>query len=57
VSEGTRLRLPWAPRVPWLEANPERVLDLRVHAVDVVVNGTVVPAGSFEVTRAREERR
>ncbi len=28
VSEGTRLRLPWAPRVPWLEANPERVLEL-----------------------------
>jgi 3-methyladenine DNA glycosylase AlkC len=28
VSEGTRLRLPWAPRVPWLDANPERVLAL-----------------------------
>jgi 3-methyladenine DNA glycosylase AlkC len=28
VSEGTRLRLPWAPRVPWLDANPERVLSL-----------------------------
>src|SRR6185503_9834864 len=28
VSEGTRLRLPWASRVPWLDANPERVLDL-----------------------------
>jgi 3-methyladenine DNA glycosylase AlkC len=28
VSEGTRLRLPWAPRVPWLEAHPERVLEL-----------------------------
>jgi 3-methyladenine DNA glycosylase AlkC len=28
VSEGTRLRLPWAPRVAWLEANPERVLEL-----------------------------
>lgn len=28
VSEGTRLRLPWAPRVPWLEANPERVIEL-----------------------------
>jgi 3-methyladenine DNA glycosylase AlkC len=28
VSEGTRLRLPWAPRVRWLEENPERVLDL-----------------------------
>ena len=26
VSEGTRLRLPWAVRVPWLDANPERVL-------------------------------
>lgn len=28
VSEGTRLRLPWASRVPWLEANPRRVLAL-----------------------------
>lgn len=28
TSEGTRLRLPWAPRVRWLEAHPERVLDL-----------------------------
>lgn len=28
VSEGTRLRLPWAVRVPWLDANPDRVLDL-----------------------------
>ncbi len=28
VSEGTRLRLPWAGRVPWLDANPERVLTL-----------------------------
>jgi 3-methyladenine DNA glycosylase AlkC len=28
VSEGTRLRLPWAARVPWLDAHPERVLDL-----------------------------
>jgi 3-methyladenine DNA glycosylase AlkC len=28
VSEGTRLRLPWAPRVPWLDQNPERVLAL-----------------------------
>jgi 3-methyladenine DNA glycosylase AlkC len=28
VSEGTRLRLPWASRVPWLDANPERVLEL-----------------------------
>lgn len=28
VSEGTRLRLPWAPRVPWLDANPGRVLEL-----------------------------
>lgn len=28
VSEGTRLRLPWATRVPWLEAHPERVLEL-----------------------------
>src|SRR5262249_33519938 len=28
VSEGTRLRLPWALRVPWLDAHPERVLAL-----------------------------
>ena len=28
VSEGTRLRLPWAPRVAWLDANPERVIAL-----------------------------
>lgn len=28
VSEGTRLRLPWASRVPWLDAHPERVLTL-----------------------------
>jgi 3-methyladenine DNA glycosylase AlkC len=28
VSEGTRLRLPWASRVEWLDANPERVLEL-----------------------------
>lgn len=28
VSEGTRLRLPWAMRVGWLEQNPERVLAL-----------------------------
>ena len=28
VSEGTRLRLPWAVRVAWLEQNPERVLAL-----------------------------
>lgn len=28
VSEGTRLRLPWAMRVPWLDAHPERVLEL-----------------------------
>lgn len=28
VSEGTRLRLPWATRVPWLERNPEHVLEL-----------------------------
>jgi 3-methyladenine DNA glycosylase AlkC len=28
LSEGTRLRLPWAPRVAWLDANPERVLEL-----------------------------
>ena len=28
VSEGTRLRLPWAPRVGWLDAHPERILAL-----------------------------
>jgi 3-methyladenine DNA glycosylase AlkC len=28
VSEGTRLRLPWAMRVRWLDDNPERVLEL-----------------------------
>lgn len=28
VSEGTRLRLPWAMRVSWLDQNPQRVLDL-----------------------------
>jgi 3-methyladenine DNA glycosylase AlkC len=28
VSEGTRLRLPWAMRVAWLDRNPERVLEL-----------------------------
>jgi 3-methyladenine DNA glycosylase AlkC len=28
VSEGTRLRLPWAPRVAWLDAHPHRVLAL-----------------------------
>src|SRR5687768_14260876 len=28
VSEGTRLRLPWGARVAWLDANPERVLEL-----------------------------
>jgi 3-methyladenine DNA glycosylase AlkC len=28
VSEGTRLRLPWAARVGWLDAHPERVLEL-----------------------------
>ncbi len=28
VSEGTRLRLPWARRVPWLDANPTRVVEL-----------------------------
>jgi 3-methyladenine DNA glycosylase AlkC len=28
VSEGTRLRLPWAQRVAWLDANPERVVEL-----------------------------
>jgi 3-methyladenine DNA glycosylase AlkC len=28
VSEGTRLRLPWAMRVAWLDRNPDRVLAL-----------------------------
>ncbi len=28
VSEGTRLRLPWAMRVAWLDRNPDRVLQL-----------------------------
>jgi 3-methyladenine DNA glycosylase AlkC len=28
VSEGTRLRLPWAARVAWLDEHPERVLEL-----------------------------
>ena len=28
VSEGTRLRLPWAPRVSWLDEHPERVVAL-----------------------------
>lgn len=28
VSEGTRLRLPWASRVAWLDRNPDRVLEL-----------------------------
>lgn len=28
VSEGTRLRLPWAMRVAWLDRNPERVIGL-----------------------------
>jgi 3-methyladenine DNA glycosylase AlkC len=28
ASEGTRLRLPWAPRVAWLQAHPERVIEL-----------------------------
>jgi 3-methyladenine DNA glycosylase AlkC len=28
VSEGTRLRLPWAARVDWLDQHPERVIEL-----------------------------
>jgi 3-methyladenine DNA glycosylase AlkC len=28
VSEGTRLRLPWAMRVPWLDQHPERIVGL-----------------------------
>jgi 3-methyladenine DNA glycosylase AlkC len=34
VSESTRLRLPWAARVPWLDANPERVIELLEHLKD-----------------------
>lgn len=34
VSEGTRLRLPWARRVPWLDQHPERVLELLELLVD-----------------------
>jgi 3-methyladenine DNA glycosylase AlkC len=28
VSEGTRMRLPWAMRVSWLDSNPDRVIEL-----------------------------
>lgn len=28
VSEGTRLRLPWAPRVQWLDDHPDRIIAL-----------------------------
>jgi 3-methyladenine DNA glycosylase AlkC len=28
VSEGTRLRLPWAQRVAWLDEHPERIVEL-----------------------------
>ena len=28
VSEGTRLRLPWAPRVSWLDDHPDRIVAL-----------------------------
>ena len=28
VSEGTRLRLPWAARVSWLDGHPERVVEM-----------------------------
>lgn len=28
VSEGTRLRLPWAMRVPWLDSHPGRIIGL-----------------------------
>jgi 3-methyladenine DNA glycosylase AlkC len=34
VSEGTRLRLPWAMRVAWLDENPDRVLDLLARLKD-----------------------
>jgi hypothetical protein len=39
-----------------LAVHTTRVPRPGAHAVDVIVNGSVVPAGSFEVTRAREER-
>jgi 3-methyladenine DNA glycosylase AlkC len=40
VSEGTRLRLPWAPRVPWLDDNPERILERRpVPVVPMALKG------------------
>ncbi len=28
ASEGTRLRLPWGRRVPWLDGNPRRILEI-----------------------------
>lgn len=28
VSEGTRIRLPWGMRVPWLDRNPHRIVEL-----------------------------
>jgi 3-methyladenine DNA glycosylase AlkC len=28
ASEGTRLRLPWGRRVPWLDRNPRRILEI-----------------------------
>ncbi len=34
VSEGTRLRLPWAGRVAWLDRNPHRVIELLELLVD-----------------------
>lgn len=34
VSEGTRLRLPWARRVGWLDQNPRRVIELLGRLVD-----------------------
>lgn len=34
VSEGTRMRLPWAMRVAWLDQNPERVIELLELLVD-----------------------
>jgi 3-methyladenine DNA glycosylase AlkC len=34
VSEGTRIRLPWASRVGWLDANPHRIVELLELLVD-----------------------
>jgi 3-methyladenine DNA glycosylase AlkC len=49
VSEGTRLRLPWAMRVAWLDENPDRVLDLLARLKDRSFSPT--PARLGFVTR------